>query len=112
MYGYMRMQKGVRDGDVRQMELALRDYAEREGYCFATFFYEEDDGSMSAFAELIQELNRAEARNVIVPTGEHIAVSPQLRSSRILQLLHQASAQVHVLSDITRPSEVEPCDYV
>jgi hypothetical protein len=112
IYGYMRMIEGVLDGDVRQMELVLRDYAEREGYCFATFFYEEDDGTMSAFTELIHELNRAEARHVIVPSGDHIARSPQLRSSRIRMLQHNAGAHVHVLSDIVKENKVEPCDRV
>jgi len=101
IYGYMQLDPEVPDNDIRQMEIVLRYYAETKGYCFATTFYEDlshDGSDRSAFAELIEELKRSEARHVIMPTTDHLSPHPLLRTSMLLQLAKEARAQVHTLS--------------
>jgi len=108
IYGYMRLDPEAPDNDIRQMEIALRYYAETKGYCFATTFYEDlshDGSDRSAFAELIEELQRSEARHVIVPTADHFSAHPLLRTSMLLQLENEALAQVHTLSTTQPPSD-------
>jgi hypothetical protein len=60
------------DEDVRRTERGLRILAEVEGYCFAGICYE-CNASRSAFAALIEELERAEAHHVVVPSLRHFA---------------------------------------
>ena len=106
IYGYMRLDPEAPDNDIRQMEIALRYYAETNGYCFAITFYEDlshDGSDRSAFAELVEELQRSEARHVIVPTTDHFSAHPLLRTSMLLQLENEAHAQVHTLS-ATQPT--------
>lgn len=98
MYGYMKVQPGTPDNDVRQMELVLKDYAEREGYCFAAMFYEEDDGRASALSELIEELKRSEARHVVMPTLAHLSSHSIIRRTRLDLIKTDAGAQVHTLT--------------
>lgn len=76
MYGYMRVSEDTPANDVQQMELVLKDYAEREGFCYTTTFCEYVPGSQGAFIELIEELKRDEARNVIVPSLSHLSTHP------------------------------------
>jgi DNA invertase Pin-like site-specific DNA recombinase len=99
IYGYMRLRGDEPESDIRQMELVLKDYAEREGYCLATIFYEEDNGTRSAFEELIEELKRSEAHCVIVPAIEHLSGHALLRISMIVRLEEMAGASVLTLSD-------------
>ncbi len=105
IYGYMRLDPEAPDNDIRQLEIALRYYAETKGYCFATTFYEDlshDGSDRSAFAELIEELQRSEAQHVIMPTTNHLSPHPLLRTSMLLQLENEAHAQVHTLRLIQR----------
>ncbi len=98
-YGYMRVDSDARDGDIMQMELVLKDYAEREGYCFAAIFHEYDATNRAAFDELIEELQRTEARCVIVPTMEHLSIHPLLRVNLVMRLEEKAQAKVLTISD-------------
>jgi DNA invertase Pin-like site-specific DNA recombinase len=97
MYGYMRVSEDTPDNDVEQMELVLKDYADREGFCYATTFQEYTPGSQAAFAELVEELKRAEARHVIVPTLDHLSAHRILRGSMVERLEIEASACVWTL---------------
>lgn len=94
IYGYVRLHGGEPDADVRQMELDLKDYAETEGYCFATIFRDDDSGTCAAFDELIAELKRAEARHVVVPSLAHLSSHPVLLNQMIQRLEQEADAQV------------------
>src|SRR5882672_11489801 len=47
--------------------LAALEYAEVEGYSFATIYHEYDDsGQQSALEALIEELHRAEAQHIVI----------------------------------------------
>lgn len=97
IYGYMRVANDLPEADVEQMELVLRDYAEREGYCFVTTFCEYVGGSQGAFSELVDALKRAEAHHIIVPVLDHLAHNPYLRESMIARLQYEAQAIVIAL---------------
>jgi DNA invertase Pin-like site-specific DNA recombinase len=97
MYGYMRVDGDESDDGIRHTERQLRALAEAKGYCFAGLFHEYD-ASQSAFAELIEELKRAEAHHVVVPSLRHLADHHLLRSIMLTQLEREAHALVLELS--------------
>lgn len=97
MYGYMRVDGDEPDDDIRRTERQLRALAEVEGYCFAGLFHEYD-ASRSTFAELIEELKRAEAHYVVIPSLRHLADNHLLRSIMLAQLEREAHALVLELS--------------
>lgn len=80
MYGYMRVEDNAEDDSIDRIERALRDYADAEGFCYATTFYDDDSGCRSVFYELANELQRAEARHVVVLSLDHLSRHPVLRN--------------------------------
>ncbi|MGL5866525.1 MAG: recombinase family protein [Dermatophilaceae bacterium] len=94
MYGYLRAPEEMPDDDLDRAVHHLQRYAETEGYCYATTFLEYEPGSQDAFAELIAELKRAEARHVVVPSLEHLSSHRLIRASMVDRLELDASASV------------------
>lgn len=100
IYGYMQVDPDIPDNHIRQVELLLEDYAEAEGYCFATIFHEDASvNNRSAFVELINELKRSEAHHVIVPSIDHFSSHPVVRVHMLMRLEDETDVQVHTLSD-------------
>ena len=93
-YGYLRVPREADDTTIRHLEHTLTDYADTHGFDFAAFFHEFDTGSYAAFAELIVELQRAEAHTVIVPSMRHLSPNPLLRSCLLNQLERDGKAEV------------------
>jgi len=100
-YAYMRVPPNIPDDKVRRMEYELRRFAEGKGFCFGTIFYEFKCGMFDAFEELLLELQRAEAHDVVMPSYRHLARSPLLQNSLLTRLEFDAHAEVHVLRDTT-----------
>lgn len=98
-YGYMRVASESDDTAIRTIENSLKDYAEAHGFDFATIFHEFQSGSQAALDELIEELQRADAHTVIVPSLTDISPHPMLRSRRLDRLEDDAQAEVLELSD-------------
>jgi len=94
IYGYLRIPHDTQDTDICRMERELRSFAETEGFCFATTFYEYTPNSQAAFIELIQELRRAEARNIVVPSLEHLSTHPLVRELMLTHLQQGVQAQI------------------
>jgi hypothetical protein len=94
LYGYMRVPCDIPDAKVWRMEHEMKRYAEREGFCFATVFYEFTCGVFDAFEELLAELQSAEAHHVIVPTLRHLARNRLLQNSLLARLEFDAAAEV------------------
>jgi len=74
----------------------MRRFTKVEGFCYASTFYEDVSGSRAAFEELTNELKRAEARHVVVPSLEHLSSHPLLRNHMIERL--ELDADAHVLT--------------
>jgi hypothetical protein len=100
-YGYMRVPSGIPDAKVRRMELKMRRFAEHKGFCLAATFYEFQCGVFEAFYELVEELQRAEAHYVIVPTFRHLARNRLLQNSLLTRLDFDAHAEVFELMETT-----------
>ncbi|MFD8611978.1 hypothetical protein [Streptomyces sp. NPDC059631] len=96
MYGYMRAPDDVPDGELTEAVEGMKRFAEAEGFCYATTFFECVSGMQSAFTELIQELKRAEARHVVVPTLDHLSGHRILRDNMVERL--ELDANAHVLT--------------
>jgi DNA invertase Pin-like site-specific DNA recombinase len=97
IYGYMRVDGDEPDEDVRRTERGLRILVEVEGYCYAGIFYEYN-ASRSAFATMIEELERAEAHHAVVPSLRRFADNHLLRNTMLTKLGLQANALVLELS--------------
>jgi DNA invertase Pin-like site-specific DNA recombinase len=94
MYGYMRAPDDMPDDELDHAVHEMQRFAETEGFCYATTFFEYQPGSHLAFAELIQELKRAEARHVVVPSLAHLSSHRILLCSMVERLELDASAHV------------------
>jgi hypothetical protein len=94
MYGYMRAPDDLPDDELDRLVREMQRFAETEGYCYATTFLEYQTGSQAAFAELIAELKRAEARHVVVPSFEHLSSHRILCDSMVERLELDANASV------------------
>lgn len=97
IYGYMRVANDDTDNAVDALEKQIQNLAETEGFCYATTFFEYQDGSRAVFDELIQELKRAEARHVVVPSLEHLSSRRILRVGLVERLELDANAFVLTL---------------
>jgi len=97
MFGYLRADDETDDEQIRAMERAFRRLALAEGFCLAITFYEYTPGHHGAFHELADELTRAEAHDVVVPSLGHLSPHPLLRSQLIAQLVCYADAHIWVI---------------
>lgn len=87
------------DGDIRQMELALKFWAEQEGYCLAGLFHEYDTAlNRPALTALIEETRRSNARRVITPSLAHLSTHPVVQH-HLLNALEDTGVQVHTLQE-------------
>jgi hypothetical protein len=92
-YGYMRVPCDIPDAKVRRMEFEMQRFSERHGWCLAAIFYEFVCGVHDAFEELVEELQRADAHHVVIPTYRHLARSPLLQNSLLQRLEFDAHAE-------------------
>jgi len=76
------------------MEIGLQRLADAEGFCLVTAFHEHQPGFHGAFAELAEELRRAAAHDVVVPSLDHISGHRLLREQMIAYLECAADAYV------------------
>ncbi|MFE3443058.1 hypothetical protein ACFXNW_08500 [Nocardia sp. NPDC059180] len=95
IYGYLRDDLAEGHGD--ELEAALRGLARAAGLCFAATFHESTAGDGTAFAELTQELKRADAHHVVVPSLDHLAGQTIPRELLLAKLASDAEAQVWTL---------------
>ncbi len=103
IYGYLRLNGDEPDAEIRRTELVLKGYADLEGYRFATIFHEYGRGTLAAFDDLVAELKRAEAHDVIVSSVAQFSAHPILCNHMIERLALDADAQVHELADLRLP---------
>lgn len=100
MYGYMRVTPEDEDDELGRVEQQMRTFADAEGFCYATTFFEYMSGSHTALDELTEELKRAEARHVVVPSMSHISAHPILCNHMVEWLESAADAIVFSLGDL------------
>ena len=101
VYGYMRVPCDISDDKVWHLEQDLRAYAAAKGFCFVAFFYEFECGSQEAFNDLVDELQRAGAHYVLVPTLRHLARNSPLQNMMLARLEFDAAAEVFTLGEIS-----------
>lgn len=99
IYGYLRIGDDETGEQIRRTEHRMKEFAKVEGYSFARFYFEPDDGSRCAFSALLEELRRGEAHHVIVPSFEHFSRVPILQNFMLGYLEHEAQACVFELGD-------------
>ncbi len=92
IYGYLR--DDLADGHSAELEDAMSSLAREEGLCFAATFHESTSGDGTAFVELTQELKRADAHHVVVPSLDHLAGQTIPRDILLAKLAREAAAQV------------------
>jgi hypothetical protein len=94
LYGYMRVPCDIPDDKVVRMEREFRHFDETRGFCLAAIFDEFTCGVHEAFIELVEELQRADAHHVLVPTLRHLARNWLLQNSLLTRLEFDAKAEV------------------
>jgi DNA invertase Pin-like site-specific DNA recombinase len=99
IYGYVRTPADAADQEISRIRYELHAFAYIKGFELGRVFYE-CPGSHDAFAELITELGRSEARHVIVPTIKHLADDEVLLRSMLHTLEQRSKAEVFELSDL------------
>lgn len=99
IYGYLRIGDDETDEQIRRTEHRMKEFAKVEGYSFAHFYFEADDGSRGAFDALLEELRRVEAHHVIVPSLEHFSRVSILQNFMLSFLEREAAAHVFELGD-------------
>lgn len=106
IYGYLRVDRDALDEDIRQIELALRSWAEQQGYSLARLFHEYDTTlTRPAFTALIEEIARSEAQHVIMPSLSHLSTHTVIRR-HLLDALEDTGTQVHTLQE--NPNTMKP----
>ncbi|MFY1633360.1 hypothetical protein ACN27F_08775 [Solwaraspora sp. WMMB335] len=99
IHGYLRVDRDAHDGDIRQVELALRLWAKQQGYCFARIFHEYDARlTRAGFAELTEEIIHSKAEHVIMPSLSDLSSHPLIRR-HLLDALEDAGVQIHALRE-------------
>lgn len=93
VYGYMRVEDES-DEALFDLEAGLHRYADVHGYQLVEIFAEFVPGCQRMFAALVDELKRTGARRVVVPSMEHLARHPFLRTHMVICLELEADAQV------------------
>ncbi|UGQ14780.1 recombinase family protein [Yinghuangia sp. ASG 101] len=94
IFGYMRVPDGTSDEEVKQKHDAIAAYAELEGFALEAVFRETVSDRIPAFAELVEAVQRAEARRVVVPSYGDLARTRPLQRAMCLHIAHQTNAQV------------------
>ncbi|ARP71755.1 hypothetical protein LK07_20595 [Streptomyces pluripotens] len=93
VYGYMRVDDES-DEALFDLETALQRYADIRGYQLVEIFAESTPGCQRTFAALVDELRCTGVRHVVVPSMEHLARHPLLRTHMLIRLELEADAQV------------------
>ncbi|MFC9895678.1 hypothetical protein ACFVMC_18490 [Nocardia sp. NPDC127579] len=106
IYGYLR--DDLADGHSAELEDAMSTLAQAEGLCFAATFHESTSGDGTAFAELTQELVRADAHHVVVPSLDHFAGQTIPRDILIAKLAQDAAARVWTVEEVQGPPGATP----
>ncbi|GAB2558532.1 recombinase family protein [Nocardia heshunensis] len=103
IYGYLR--DDLADGRGAELEEQLRALANARGFCFATTFHESStDGA--ALVELTEELKRADAHHVVVPSLDHFAGHVIPRRILVEKLTRDAAARIWTVD--TAAGEAHP----
>ncbi|MEU8897545.1 hypothetical protein [Nocardia sp. NPDC048505] len=106
IYGYLR--DDLADGHGAELEDAMSMLAQAEGLCFAATFHESTSGDGTAFAELTQELKRADAHHVVVPSLDHFAGQTIPRDILIAKLAQDAAARVWTVEELQLEAPATP----
>lgn len=93
IYGYMRITEDLEDDELHQLERGLEKLVYAEESSLTKTCYERQPGYYGTFYELTQELKRAQARHVVVPSLDNLSTHPLLREQLLMRL---AAAGVRV----------------
>lgn len=99
IYGYMRAYEATPEAEIMQDELRLFRWAQGEGYELAVIYQEEQEGSIAALTDLIQELKLTRDAAVVVPSLRHLGTSRVLQEHLAAYLVHCADVDMYETSD-------------
>lgn len=99
IFGYMRVPDDMSDEEAKKTQDELNTYAENNGFQMATVFHEYVSGTQSAFTELVEAVQRAEAKHVVVPSYRELALNKSLQDAMLAHLSHATGAEVVSLDE-------------
>ncbi|EGX58638.1 hypothetical protein SZN_16760 [Streptomyces zinciresistens K42] len=99
IFGYLRVPDDMSDEEAKNKQDDLNSYAETNGYRLVAVFHEYGTGAQTAFAELIQAVERAEAKHVVVPTYRELALNRSLQEAMLTYLSYVTGAELISLDE-------------
>lgn len=99
-YGYLRVATDAADHEAIALEQDMKRLATAQGLQLDAIFHEFDSGSIDAFNELVEVIRCTGARDVFVPSLEHLADNGPLQSALLDRLEFGFSATVHALDEL------------
>ncbi|KOX37223.1 MULTISPECIES: recombinase family protein [unclassified Streptomyces] len=99
IFGYVRVPDDMSDDEAKQKQDDLNAYAEANGFQLATVFHEYVSGVRSAFTELVEAVERAGAKHVVVPSYRAPALSRSLQDAMLVHLSCATGAEVVSLDE-------------
>lgn len=99
IYGYMRAHPGIPEAEVMKDELRLFRWAQLEGYDLAVIFQEEEEGSIAALTELVEQLKLTDDPAIVVPSMRHFGSGRVLQEHLWAYVVHCVDAEVYEAGD-------------
>lgn len=98
IYGYIRVWPDMSDEQAAQIRRELSEYAEHEGFTVAEIFVERPYARSSAFNGLIEAVQRADIKNIVVPDLSHFCYFHDLGKAMKAVIEHHVGAHVWVMN--------------
>ncbi|MFC8080342.1 recombinase family protein [Streptomyces sp. NPDC057307] len=99
-YGYLRVLTDADDRRAVALEQNMKRFAAAQGLQLTAIYHEFDSGSIDAFNELVEVLRLTGARDVFVPSLEHLAENDPLQRALLDRLECGFSTTVHSLDEL------------
>ncbi|MFD3488797.1 hypothetical protein [Streptomyces sp. NPDC058665] len=99
-HGYLRACSDAADHEAITLEQDMKRLATAKGLQLTAIFHEFDSGSIDAFNELVEVIRSTGARDVFVPSLEHLADNGPLQRALLDRLEFGLSATVHALDEL------------
>ncbi|MER8069642.1 hypothetical protein ABTZ59_15270 [Streptomyces sp. NPDC094034] len=99
-YGYLRARSDGADHEAIALEQNMKCFAAVRGLQLTAIYHEFDSGSIDAFNELVEVIRCTGARDVFVPSLDHLAENGPLQRALLDRLEFGFSATVHALDEL------------
>ncbi|MFC8829035.1 recombinase family protein [Streptomyces sp. NPDC057137] len=101
-YGYLRVLSDADDRKAVALEQDMKRSAAAQGLQLTAIYHEFASGSINAFNELVESIRSTGARDVFIPSLEHLSKNGPLQRALLDRLEFGFSTTVHALDELPR----------